>query len=116
MSNDERFLTGSNSRSASKRNQPKRRTKSMAKKLIAENSASDDEDDGLLFSDEYVPTAESETRRMCVACFTMPCRSSDSVFCSDKCVRSVAEEVAAGGNGKKKKNQPRAPASSTETP
>lgn len=80
--------------------------------MIAENSASDDEDDdGLLFSDEYVP-ADSETRRMCVACFTRPCRSSDSVFCSEKCVRSVADEVAAGGNGKKK--QPRVSASSTE--
>ena len=78
--------------------------RSRAKKLIAENNSTDDDgsrdidDDGLLFEDEYVPATPSETRRMCVACFTRPCRNASSVFCSNECVRSVAAEVAAGNS------------------
>ena len=59
---------------------------------------------------------------MCVACFTRPCRSADSVFCSDRCVRSVADEVAAGGTdgGKKRRKKTRQPreagADSAEAP
>ena len=65
-------------------------------------------------TDEYVPADGGEARRMCVACFTRPCRNSVSVFCSEKCVRSVADEVAvAGGSGKKKK-RPRASECATE--